>query len=203
MWIQQFNSTKRASIETLWSKIMLGIFFSFTMNFTCAQANIKLKEQPVSDTNRILQLIEKGSLLTDQLPQQAFEYLNDALLKSRQLNYLKGIALSSAKLGKWYFGNDIGKAISLARQALDSYQSSQWRTADNIVEVHLLLAESYDEQGKTDSSAYYYYLLSDELNAGDIPDPNLAISIFTKLSIFWMNLDNGAPNQEYVKTTQR
>ncbi|MFT3910763.1 MAG: histidine kinase [Ferruginibacter sp.] len=155
------------------------------------------------DTASILRLIDKGSQLTDQLPNEALKYLNEALEKSRQINYPKGIALSSAKLGKWYFGNDINKAINLGRQALNSYEANSWSTVDNLVEVHLLLAESYDETGYTDSSAYFYYLLSDEMSAGNINDPDFAIAVCTKLAIFWMNLDNGTPNPEYVKTTQR
>ncbi len=171
--------------------------------FTLAQPNELNNETTIADTNTILNLINTGSSLTDKLPNEALGYLNEALGKSRELNYPKGIALSSAKLGKWYFGNDIGKAIGLGRQALNSYENSQWRTVENIAEVHLLLAESYDESGQTDSSAYFYYLLSDEMDAGNITDPNFAIAIFTKLAIFWMNIDNGTPNKEYVKTTER
>ncbi len=170
---------------------------------TVAQAKITLKETANPDTNTILLLVDKGSILTDQIPNEALQYLNEALEKSKQLNYPKGIALASAKLGKWYFGNDIGKSIALGRQALNSYETSEWSTPDNVVEVHLLLAEAYDERGQTDSSAYYYYLLGDEMDAGNITNPEFAIGILTKLAIFWMNLDNGAPNKEYVKTTQR
>ncbi|MEO8770868.1 MAG: sensor histidine kinase [Ferruginibacter sp.] len=160
-------------------------------------------ETGVLDSTAILALIDKGSSLTDQLPNEALQYLDDALEKSQRSHYSKGIALASAKLGKWYFGNDIGKSISLGRQALNSYEKNQWSTVDNIAEVYLLLAESYDERGQIDSSAYFYYLLGDEMDAGNITNPDFAISICTKLAIFWMNLDNGAPNKEYLKTTRR
>lgn len=183
--------------------LILNIVLHASPSSVQAQANQSSQDNGSSDTVAILDLINKGSSLTDQLPNEALQYLNEALEKSKRSYYTKGIALASAKLGKWYFGNDIGKAISLGRQALHSYENNQWATADNIVEVHLLLAESYDESWQIDSSAYFYYLLSDEIDAGNIIDPIFAISVCTKLAIFWMNLDNGAPNKEYVKTTQR
>ncbi|MEX0635364.1 MAG: histidine kinase, partial [Ferruginibacter sp.] len=66
------------------------------------------------------------------------------------------------------------------------------------------LAESYDEKGQKDSSAYFYYLLGAEMDAGNITNPEFAVIVFTKLTIFWVNIDYGnIANIEYKKTIQR
>lgn len=170
-----------------------------------AQAKISItKEINVADTTAILQLITKGSSLTDQSPNDALKYLNTALEKSREISYTKGIALASLKIGNWYFGNDNNKSIELGRQALINFEKGNWENADNKAEAHLLLAESYDEKGQTDSSAYFYYLLGGEMESGNINNPEFAVVVFTKLTIFWINMDYGTvSNIEYLKTIQR
>lgn len=156
------------------------------------------------DTTAILQLIDKGVALTEKLPNEAFNYFSAALESSKTINYTRGIALASSKLGAWYFGNDVSKSVGLSTQALRYYEISQGNTLDDIAQVHLLLAESYDEMGKTDSSAYYYYLLGAELEEGNIRKPEFAIAVFTKLAIFWINLDHSSYNNiEYEKTIKR
>lgn len=156
------------------------------------------------DTSVILQMIDKGAQLTEKLPNEAFSYFSAALESSQAIGYTKGIAMASAKLSSWYFGNDVGKSIQLGTAALKNYELSQSGTLDDIAQVHLQLAEAYDEQGKTDSSAYYYYLLGAEMEDGNINKPEFAISVFTKLAIFWINLDRSSYNNaEYEKTIQR
>ncbi len=179
--------------------MIILIFGSLSPSF--AQTNILAKE---ADTGVILKLINKGATLTDKSPDEALTYFNEALKQSTKIGFNRGIALASIKIGKWYFGNDNNKSIQLGRAALDNFEKHPWGTTENKAEAHLLLAESYDEKGQTDSSAYFYYLLGAEMDAGNINDPEFAVVVFTKLTIFWVNLDYGSvSNKEYLKTIQR
>ncbi len=170
---------------------------------TTAKAQVVSKNS-ISDTTEILKLIEKGITVTDESPKEALTYFSQALENSRAINYENGEALASAKLGRWYFGNDVGKSIEMANNAIQIFQKNKHEPLDRITDMHLLLAEAYDEQGKKDSSAYYYYLLGEEMDAGNITDPEFAVKVFTKLTIFWVNLDYGSViNEDYKKTIQR
>lgn len=169
-----------------------------------AQQPIPAASRGITDTGIIMAQVRRGGQLTERLPQEAFQYLTVAMENSQSAGFEKGMALASAKLGTWYFGNDVGKSIELASDALRKYDITRWGTIDDVARVHLLLAQAYDEQGKTDSSAYYYYLLGAEMEEGNITEPQFAIDVFTKLAIFWINLDYGSYNSaEYKKTILR
>lgn len=163
-----------------------------------------LRAQKVDDTAGIMKMIDAGSTLMSSSPDSAFNFFSDALSKSERTGFKRGIAVSSAKLGRWYFGNDVGKSISLAKRSINLFEENKSGTVDDIADMHLLLAEAYDEQGQKDSSAYFYYLLGEEMDAGNIKDPEFAVVVFTKLTIFWLNLDYGSlVNEEYKKTVRR
>src|SRR5690606_34360153 len=134
---------------------------------------------------------DNAVMLLETNPPKAYNLLTEALEKSKSADYKKGIALASAKLGLWYFGNDIGKSIQLNSAALDIFENYDIGDKIDIANIHLLLAESYDEQGHLDSSAYYYYLLGEEMDIYNISNPEFAVKVYTKLAIFWINLDNG------------
>lgn len=172
-----------------------------------ASAQVLKKETFVvqnADTNAVLKLLREGSLLTDKKPDEALELFVTAAEQSKQLNFVKGLALSHAKIGRWYFGNNTDKSIDYCRQALVYYEKDNTASTEDKAEVHLLLAEAFDEQGKQDSSAYYYYLLSNEIETGQINDAMLAVDVYTKLAIFWVNLDYGSDeNDEYFKKLKR
>ncbi len=184
----------------------VGMFF-FSLFFaagTYAQEAIPAASRGITDTAVILSQVRRGGQLTEKLPQEAFQYLTVAMENSQAAGFQKGMALAAAKLGNWYFGNDVGKSIEHASDALRKYDIAKWGTIDDVARVHLLLAQAYDEQGKTDSSAYYYYLLGAEMEDGNITEPQFAIDVFTKLAIFWINLDYGSYNSaEYKKTISR
>lgn len=157
-----------------------------------------------SDTTALLQLLDKGDALKDQSPSLALQYFAVALQQSKDAGFTKGVSLASVKMGKWYFGSDNDKSIMFGRQALAWLDKDNNAAIENKAEAHLLLAESYDEKGQIDSSAYFYYLLGAEMEAGNINDPEFAVVVFTKLSIFWINLDKGPElNKEYLETIQR
>jgi len=139
-----------------------------------------------TDTSSILELIEKSRSIRDSQPQQSLKLAHDALDKSQQTGYSKGIALAYARMGRWYFGNNIDSSIFFALKSLNA--ADEEILPDSRADMHLLLAEAYDEQGRTDSSAYYYYLLGDEAESGKITKPAFMVEIYTKLTIFWINL---------------
>jgi hypothetical protein len=159
------------------------------------------KATAATDTASVLRLIKEGSLLTDKNPDEALRFFLVAEAQSRQSGYTKGMALANAKIARWYFGNNSDKAIEYSRKALLHFGGGNDENTDEKADVHLLLAETFDEQGKQDSSAYYYYLLGNEVGAGNISDGKLAVDLYTKLLIFWMNLDyTGGDNTDYLKT---
>ena len=173
---------------------------SFAQNQAPAGTNAAL----LKDTAAILQLVQKGAQETDKMPTEAFNDLSLALKSSEAIQYHKGTAVASAKLGRWYFGNDLENTISMGLQAIREFEKSGSTTVDDLADVHLLLSEAYDEAGKKDSSAYYYYLLGEEMTAGNLTNPEFAVTVFTKLSIFWINFDYGFfPSNEYKNTILR
>ncbi len=184
------------------STIFLAVvcFCIFTGKSYAQQQSIGL----LNDTSQILQLISRGADRTDKSPEKSFDDLTLALNSSKEIQFHKGIALSSAKLGRWYFGNNFGKAIQMGLQALESYRQIGNTPVDYTAEVHLLLSEAYDEAGKKDSSAYFYYLLSEEILTDAISNPEFAVTVYTKLSIFWINFgDDYLQGDEYENTIQR
>ncbi len=156
------------------------------------------------DTATVLQLLDNGKRLMDNKPEEALQDFMAAAAQSRQLKFSLGLALANARIAKWYFGNNTDKTIDYGRDALQYFELVDLPVTEGIAEVHLLLAEAFDEQGKQDSSAYYYYLLSTEIESGNIVDPQLKVDLYTKLAIFWINLDYGSnENDEYYKTLKR
>ena len=185
------------------NKLCWILLFCLSNQQSQAQERTAIQTFGIQDTASIIELINKGTQLSEKLPKEALQYLTSALENSKAIQYPKGIALASAGLGRWYFGSDMGKSIELGNEALRSFEKNQWGTIDNIADVHLLLAEAYDEQGQKDSSAYYYYILGEEMDAGNITNPEFAVMVFTKLTIFWVNLDyGGVVNEEYKKNKE-
>jgi len=140
------------------------------------------------DTSRILQWIDSAGLLRDKKPEKALHNLYQALQNSVSGSYARGVALASAKLGRWFFGNNMDSSVFYARKALALFDRSV-PDLENKADMHLLLAEAFDEQGLTDSSAYYYYLLGDEIESGNIRKAGFKVDVYTKLAIFWLNLN--------------
>jgi two-component system, NarL family, sensor kinase len=194
---------KDSSLRIILFCIMM--FVILTAGKLIAQVNEKkILTSQQFDTSSILQLINDGSRLIDKKPDEALQNFITALERSRQQNYVKGIALANAKMARWYFGNNTDKAIDYARQSLQYFETGGLISTEDKAEVHLLLAESFDEQGRQDSSAYYYYLLGSEIESGNISNPQLAVDLYTKLAIFWINLDYGSnENDEYFQTLKR
>lgn len=167
----------------------------------CAQVGKEGLTAAQFDTASVLQLLKQGSSFTDKNPEEALQHFITAAEQSRTLGFTAGLALANAKIARWYFGNNSDKTIEYSRKALEYFEQTNPQLAAEKADVHLLLAETFDEQGRQDSSAYYYYLLSNEIESGNITDAKLKIDLYTKLAIFWINLDYGnSENDEYFVT---
>lgn len=152
-----------------------------------------------ADTTAILKLIATSRSVGQSQPEKARQLINEALEKSLAANYQQGMARSYARLGRWYFGNNINNSVAYAQKALALFETKVTDNADKA-DMYLLLAEAYDEQGHTDSSAYYYYLLGDELQPGSDIKPEFMIEVYTKLAIFWVNLNQDNKDEKLSKT---
>ncbi len=200
--IQRLNRTRKHITAIASScSLFLSCFLFSPLNAQLANDKEGFKK---IDTSAILQLIDSGERIKNARPDEALQLFYTALRQSEQGYYFKGIALASAKSGRWYFGNNVNKSIALASKALAIYEDKGAGSVENIAEAHLILAEAYDEQGRKDSSAYYYYLLGKEIETGTITNPIAAIDFYIKLTIFWVNLDySNTSNSGYLETIQR
>jgi signal transduction histidine kinase len=169
--------------------ILTTVFFLLITSGLYAQAG----SDP--DTTTILKLLTNSRRYRDSMPEKALQMINEALNKSKLSGYAKGEALAYARLGRWYFGSNMDTSISYARKALDLFDTKV-TAPDTKADIHLLLAEGFDEQGRTDSSAYYYYVLGDEADAGNITKPEFLIEVFTKLAIFWVNIKESSNDKK-------
>lgn len=173
----------------------------FLLSLFCLGQGINTKQ---NDSNLILQQIKKAVALTESSPNEAYELLEINLDKSKRTKFYQGEFLATAALTRWNFGNDLNKAITLGNEAIKGFAKYKIVAGEKLTDLHLLLAEAYDEQGKKDSSAYFYYLLGDEMLKENSQDPNVNVQILTKLAIFWMNLDyNAETGTAYKKTVDR
>lgn len=192
---------KQADKKNIRYNYLLAAMFLFSVKITAQTAEKTMPPSGKFDTVAVMSLIKEGSSLTDKKPDEALQYFIKADEQSRTLNFITGQALANAKIARWYFGNNSDKAIEYSRKALQFFEMNNSSFAAEKADVHLLLAETFDEQGRQDSSAYYYYLLSSEIESGNIDDAKLKIDLYTKLAIFWINLDYGnSENDEYFVT---
>ena len=163
-----------------------------------------IEKTSITDTTTILNLIAHSRVLSKTEPDKELQYLNEALQRSYDLKYSKGIIQAITRISFWHFGNNMDATIDEASQGLSVYEKEKMADIEMKAELHLILAEAYDEKGKKDSAAYFYYLLSREIENKNITNPELTISIFTKLTIFWINFNYDInPSPEYKQTLSR
>ena len=70
------------------------------------------------DTAAILSLVAKGMDLNSTEPDKALPFFTEALKKSYEAAYSKGIVLSLTKISAWHYGNNINSTIDDASEAL-------------------------------------------------------------------------------------
>ena len=182
-------------------------FFCFlTIIQVSAQSNpVNLKKNPELnvDTTTILALIKQGNDSSNNNPSFAYEKLNLALKYSENNQFYLGEAIASTKLAKLYFGSNINKSLEFYNRSLRIYEKYKIGGFDNLAETMLYIAEAYDESGRQDSSAYYFYTLDREIDVDKLSDPNWAIQLYTKLAVFWVNMDYTNTKTDYAKVLKR
>lgn len=159
---------------------------------------LQAQNKSLKDSGVIFSLLTQAQAAIDTSPSRAFSLLTDALEKSRQSGYTKGVVATLTHTAEWYFANDIDKAIQYGNQALQLYEAEGLNDINLKAPIDLLLGEAYDEKGKRDSSAYYYYRLSDEIENGSIQDAAFEINTYVKLIVFWGHLNYDTASIKYT-----
>ncbi len=181
--------------------VLLIMLLISPFSYAQQERSFELKTSSLADSVQILALLAKGNELNETAPDKALFYFTEALQKSKVINYKKGVVLAITRISFWHFGNDIDATVKEARQGMLVYEQEQMANIEMKAELHLVLAEAYDEKGIRDSSAFYYYLLNREIENKAITNPDLTIRIYTKLAIFWINFNYDiGPNAENVQT---
>lgn len=160
------------------------------------------------DTAAILQLLEKGDSLSNVQPDEAYDAYTRALQLSRSIPYHKGTVMALTRTGNWYFGNDMSLAIQYGRQALQLYEEKEMADVEIKAPLDMLLAEAYDERGIVDSSAYFFYILTNEMEGERRMSPAFTTNVYIKLAVFWihMNYDTASTHRMvklYVDNARR
>lgn len=159
---------------------------------------VQAQNQYSKDSGVIFTLLHQGRNIADTAPTRAFGLYAQAMEHSRQIHFVPGMVSALTHTGTWYFGSDIDKAIQYGNQALQLYEKQELRDINLKAPIDLLLAEAYDEKGKHDSSAYFFYRLSDEIESGNITDAAFEINTYIKLVVFWGHLDYEPESIKYT-----
>ncbi|WP_282332834.1 tetratricopeptide repeat-containing sensor histidine kinase [Pinibacter soli] len=161
-------------------------------------AQNKSNAQFAADTVAIQKLWNESHDIRNSQPERSLALLNEALQKSKEINYGNGIVNTLINIGAWFSGANIDTVIEQGNLALTLYARYNLSNPKLKADIHILLAEAYDEKGKKDSSAYFYYLLNDEITSGNINSPEFEIDIYIKLTAFWLNMDYDFAHMEYT-----
>jgi len=172
------------------------VLLAFICSYSFGQN--KNNEQFSADTAAIKKLWIESHKIRNSQPERSLALLNDALEKSKEINYGNGIVNTLVNIGTWFSGANIDKVIEQGNLALSLYSRYNLTNAKLKADIHVLLAEAYDEKGKKDSSAYFYYLLNDEITSGNINAPEFEIDVYIKLTAFWLNMDYDFAHMEYT-----
>jgi two-component system, NarL family, sensor kinase len=122
-------------------------------------------------------------------PDKALLILDSAYQLSETIQYPLGLVTAQTHMGQVLFGSNLDKAIACNQKALSIYEQSNLQAEQLKAEILLALAEAYDEKGKKDSSAYYFYLLSETAQTSASLMPTFEIDLYTKLTVFWIRMD--------------
>ncbi|MBV4357769.1 tetratricopeptide repeat-containing sensor histidine kinase [Pinibacter aurantiacus] len=183
---------KRELLLITYLQVLLALFCSYSFGQN------KSNEQFSADTATIKKLWAESHKLRNSQPEKSLALLNEALEKSKTINYGNGIVNTLVNIGTWFSGANIDKVIDQGNLALSLYSKYNLTNPKLKADIHVLLAEAYDEKGKKDSSAYFYYLLNDEITSGNINAPEFEIDVYIKLTAFWLNMDYDFAHMEYT-----
>lgn len=181
-------------------ELLLITYLQVLMALFCTNlfAQNKSNESSLADTATIKKLWAESRTIRNTQPERSLALLNEALEKSKDINYGNGIVNTLVNIGTWFSGANIDKVIEQGNLALSLYSKYNLTNPKLKADIHVLLAEAYDEKGKKDSSAYFYYLLNDEITTGNINAPEFEIDVYIKLTAFWLNMDYDFAHMEYT-----
>lgn len=159
---------------------------------------VQAQNQYSRDSATVFRLIKEGQNIADTAPSRAFSLYAQAQEHSRQIHFVPGMVSALTHTGTWYFGSNIDQAIRYGNEALRLYEKQDLHDINLKAPIDLLLAEAYDEKGKHDSSAYFFYRLSDEIENGYIQDAAFEINTYIKLIVFWGHLNYEPESIKYT-----
>jgi signal transduction histidine kinase len=148
------------------------------------------QQEPVRpDTFQIKHYLNRSKEIFDNQHDSSYYYLSQALTGSYSLKYSKGIVSSLTELAAWHYGSNADLAIKYGNTALYEFISRGLPNYQNVqYRIYNILAKAYEAKGMIDSSAYYFYLMNDAIEAGKIPVKSyFALSLYTQLAMFWIN----------------
>jgi signal transduction histidine kinase len=141
------------------------------------------------DTNQIKKYLNRSKDIFETKHDSSYYYLSEALAGSYNAHYSKGIVSSLTELAAWHYGGNADMAIKYGNMAMYEFVSRGLPNYQNVrYRIYNILAKSYEAKGMIDSSAYYFYLMNDAIEAGKIPVKSyFALSLYTQLAMFWVN----------------
>ncbi|RXK83532.1 tetratricopeptide repeat-containing sensor histidine kinase [Filimonas effusa] len=160
-------------------------------------------EKPIPDTNQVKHYLNRSKAVFSRLSDSSYFYLSEALRGSYGNHYSKGIVSSLTELAAWHYGSNADLAVKYGTRALYEFISSGLPNYQNVrYRIYNILAKSYEAKGMIDSSAYYFYLMSEAVESGEIPAKSyFALSLYTQLAMFWLT-SNWDVNGGYIEPTQ-
>jgi signal transduction histidine kinase len=156
---------------------------------TVVSLSLLPRKGQTQDSTQVLALLKKAMPDRFTAPDRALRLLDSAYVLSQQIPYPYGSVAAQAQMGQVLFGSNLDKAIACNQQALERYEQSGLQKEQLKAEILLALAEAFDEKGKKDSSAYYFYLLSETAQKSNELKPSFEIELYTKLTVFWIRMD--------------
>jgi two-component system, NarL family, sensor kinase len=167
----------------------IGLVIACNLFFCSPMAYAGFFSQDTVEISRMLN--EAGDIATSN-PDKAISIYAAAQKQSESIRFMEGVARARVGQASILIGKNINEAIAVAHEAVNLCEQNQLGDDQLMAEARLLLASAFEEQGRSDSSAYYYYLLGRQIEGGIKIQPAFAVGLYTKLAIFWLNLYYGS-----------
>lgn len=190
--------TQQIKLKPVWMLLCLLL----PVIFSRAQPDFSNPGERI-DTNEIKLYLRKSAIFLDNHHDSSYFYLNQALIKSYNARWDKGIISALTELSFWYYGSNTDLSIKYGTLALSEYYGRNSPNFNNVLyRLYNILAKAYETRGMVDSSAHYFYLMNDVIEAGKIPVKSyFALAVYTQLAYFWLNA-NWDINGGYIEPTQ-
>ena len=189
----------------LLSVICILSIYNCLLNTSFAQEIKRSLSTYKCDTNAIDQYIRTANVYMETHNDSVPILLNQALKESYLCGNDKRIIKSLAQITTWQYGHNASLAISYGYQTIEEYNrrkiTGQNISNKDIYKVYNVMARSYEAKGIIDSTAYFFYLLNDEIANGSDTSKDFAVSVYSQLALFWLNT-NWDINSGYIEPTK-